>query len=177
MLASPATESPATTPTASGRKIGSSRARAANATNRPLPVMALTKSGPRPESGAETRTAMASTIGTTASTARPARFRRRPPMIRSSEARKRSEIGEDRAGLAGSCTTWRVSAADIEPLAGQGDKDVLEARAAHREAEDGHVGVHQVRHDLGHLDLAQGGAHPVRQRHHVGQAQLGEHPG
>src|SRR5919199_495054 len=130
MFASPATESPETTPMASGRKIGSSTPTAAKATNRPLPVMELTKSGPSPASGADAFTPIASD-----------------------------------------------SAADIEALPGQGNEDVLQAGATHREAEDGHVGVHEVRHDLGDLDLAQGRADPVVGGGDVGQPQLGQHAG
>ena len=91
-LASPATASPAIVATARGRNSGSSAASAAKATNRPLPVMALRKSGPPPPGpGEDTRMATAMMIGTTASTPRPARLRRRPKMMASSEARNRSD--------------------------------------------------------------------------------------
>src|SRR5918997_121773 len=144
MLASPATESPAMTPTASGRKIGISRVSAAKATNRPLPVIALTKSGPSPPLGAETFTAMASTIGTTARTAIPARLRRRPKMMPSSERRKRPGRVRVVAGVGRATST---SAADIEALPGQGHEDVLQARPLDSEAEHRYAVVDQVGHD------------------------------
>ena len=97
-LASPAMESPEIALTAKGRKSGSSTVSAANATKSPLPVIALTKSGPPPRPGDDTLTAMEMITGTTAKTAIPARFRRRPKMIFSSESRNRARSG--RAGRA-----------------------------------------------------------------------------
>ena len=88
MLASPAIESPEIAATASGRKSPSSMVREASATNSPLSVIELKKSGPSsPRPGEETLTATEIRTGTVASTSIPPRLRRRPKINRSSERR------------------------------------------------------------------------------------------
>jgi hypothetical protein len=81
-FASPATESAEIAATATGRNNGSSRVSAVSATNRPLLVIEVRKSGPSPRPppawGGEIFTAVATMIGTAASMARPAQLRRRP---------------------------------------------------------------------------------------------------
>src|SRR4051795_11749353 len=150
MFASPATESPAMVATASGRNSGSSRVRAAKATNRPLPTMEETKSGPPPPPPPDL-TAMPRMIGTTARTAIPARLRRRRKIRSSSEPRNRQgsaradrvEPDSERSRRVGPSSVSRVSATDLEPLSGEGDEDVLQARGNDLEAEDRHADCHQ----------------------------------
>ena len=147
-LASPATESPATALTASGRKSGSSATRAAKAMNIPFPTRPPMKSVPSAPREL-TRTAIARMIGTAARTASPARLRRRPKMIDSSERRNRSRIGAGRTGVrAGAAPTVRVSAADIEALPGQRHEHVFQTRPEHPEPQHGYRGVDQVGHHL-----------------------------
>ena len=89
--ASPATDSPATTATASGRNSGSTTVSAVSATKIPLAVIEKRNGGPsRPSfTGAVTLIAIAMTIGIAASTARIARLRRRRNTMPSSERRNR----------------------------------------------------------------------------------------
>src|SRR6476646_6250862 len=171
MLASPAIESPEMAATARGRKRPSSIVRAASATNSPLLVIELKKSGPpRSCRGVETRTATAISTGTPASTTRPARLRRRRKISRSSERKNRVEGRRRR-------TAATVSAADIEALPGQGDEDLLQRGAAHPESRDGHAlvdarGDQLLRRDP--PDHADGG--PGRDAD-VGQAELAHDAG
>src|SRR5689334_17566508 len=161
MLPSPATESPAMVPTASGRNRPSSTPSAASATNRPLSVIEERKSGPRPGEGCDSFTTMAMMTGTTARTPRPARLRRRPKISRSSEARNRSAhprtgrpsgcagARPDReAGRPGDGAAGATSAADIEALPRERDEQVLQAGSLHGETHHRHAVVDQGRDDL-----------------------------
>src|SRR5918995_4454365 len=162
--------------TASGRNSGSSRIRAAKATNSPLPVIPTMKPGPAPCAPDSTRMAMLRTIGTTASTASPARLRRRPKMIPSSECRKRTGCARTGAGAGtGSRVVAMTSAADIEPLTGQGHEDVLQTRPLDGEAEHRDAVLDQVQHDLLHRHLTEVGRHVTRPDADVGEAQLAQH--
>ena len=96
-LASPATESPEITATASGRNSPSSMVREARATKSPFSVMEPKKSGPSsPGPGEETLTAIEINTGTAASTSKPAWLRRRPKISRSSERRNLVEMRRGR---------------------------------------------------------------------------------
>src|SRR4051794_6609893 len=147
-FASPATESPEMALTASGRNSGSSKARAPNATNSPLPAIAMIKSGPPFWLGEDSRIEMAKITGSTASTPSPAILRRRPKMILSSDLRKRVDTRARGREL-----TTKSSAADIEALAGQRHEYILKAWLEHRESKYWHISIDQVRHDLfdGHV--------------------------
>ena len=127
MLASPATESPAMTPTASGRNSGSSTASAAKATNRPLPVIALKKSAARRRRRRPRRalTAMrdddrhGGEHGQAGQVAPPAED---DHQLGDQEARRdRRRRGRRAVGRPA------TSAADIEALPGQRDEHVLQA--------------------------------------------------
>ena len=101
-LASPATESPAMAPTASGRNSGSSTVSAAKRDEQAVAGDRDDEVGPAATAaGADTLTAMARMIGTTASTARPARLRRRPkmsPQLGAQEPAAASAPGPGRLG-------------------------------------------------------------------------------
>src|SRR4029453_12840950 len=99
--------------TAKGKNNGSSNASAPNATNSPLPTIALMKSGPPTWPDEERRAETAKITGTAGSTPIPAIVGGGPKMILSPDRRNRVEM-RTRGGLP---TT--SSAADIEALTGQ----------------------------------------------------------
>src|SRR4249919_2845561 len=175
MLASPATESPETTETASGRNRPSSMVRAARATKRPFPVIERKKSGaswPGCDSVLLTETEIRT--GTAARTSSPAWLRRRPNISRSSERKNRG----DQAALGDRTTVvGDASATDIEALPGERDEQVLERLPADPEAQHRDARVHAGGDDLlrGHLAEVPGGG--ARGRVDLGQAELGHHPG
>src|SRR6478672_2447733 len=136
--ASPATESPETTATASGSTSAIMRVIAMNARNTPLPASWLMKddpaSPPPPPRGAASRSAIPSRTGRAARAASRARLRSRRKTRRSSERNRRSHPGT----APGVLTSWPAgrappaagtavaSAVDIEPLPGQPDEQVLQ---------------------------------------------------
>src|SRR5262245_49976599 len=144
-FASPAIASPEIAATANGRNSGSSTVNAASATNSPLDVMLVKKSGPPlPDDGALTFTAIAMVSGTAASTARPAQLRRRPKISRSSERKNLVLTGRGDHGRPITCppdgcspgladAPPRTSTADIEALPGQRHEDLFQVRCHHRE--------------------------------------------
>src|SRR5450631_312784 len=154
--------------TARGRNRPSSMLSEAKATNSPLDVIWVKKSGPRPALGVDTLTVTAIMIGTSARMASPAWLRRRPKISRSSERRKRVETC--RSGRAADDVDRQVpdpgvwaligpafsSAADIEALPRHGDEQVLEAGTFDREPAHRHALLHQRHHNLVRGQRAQG---------------------
>src|SRR6266571_8289038 len=136
--ASPATESPATTLTTSGRTRVSRTVSAAKLRNRPLPVTWPKNGGPPPLSCGEpaSRSATPMMTGTTATTTRSTWLRRRRNTRPTSERARRSHAragAGTRAWPAWADPTeppgnW-ASAVDIEPLPGQRHEKVLKAGA------------------------------------------------
>src|SRR5215468_12332269 len=116
--------------------------------NTPLPASWLKNATPAPLPpsglGADSRRAMPMTSGNSAVTASSRRLRRRSRTRRSSEPKN--------------------LAADIEPLTGQADEQVLQARRGDREAADADPGVHELGADL----LGRGVAEHGRGLGHVG---------
>src|SRR6476661_2616230 len=171
MLASPAIESPEMAATASGRNSPSSSVSDARDTNRPFSVIELKKSGP-PESrpGEESRTTTAIRTGTPASTPNPARLRRRRKISRSSERRNLVDMLRVRGAAP-------TSTADIEPLSGQGDEDVLERGTVHPEPDDRHPLVHAGRDDLLRRDVTEQTDCGRVRGPHLAQPELPHDPG
>src|SRR6266516_2382858 len=184
--ASPATESPETTATASGSTSALMRVMAMNARNTPLPASWLMKddpaSPPPPPRGAASRSAIPSRTGRAARTASRARLRSRRKTRRSSERSRRSQPGTAPGVLA----SWPpgsappaggaavASAVDIEPLPGQPDEQVLQVGPRRVQPGDADTRQHELTADaLGGL-VRELGADLAVSRPDVGQAQGGQ---
>src|SRR6478735_5457110 len=145
MLASPATASPASMEIARGRKIPISTPSAASGTNSPFDVTESRKSGPPPP----------------------------PPMSRISDRRKRVDTRRLR-GSDGAASWTLVSAADIEALPREADKEVLETRRRHGEPAHRHPGADERRKQvLGSL-VARTTPNLAVDRHQIGDPQPAE---
>src|SRR6266516_1257679 len=184
--ASPATESPETTATASGSTSAIMRVMAMNARNTPLPASWLMKddpaSPPPPPRGAASRSAIPSRTGRAARTASRARLRSRRKTRRSSERSRRSQPGTAPGVLASwppgpvrpAGGTAVASAVDIEPLPGQPDEQVLQVGPRRVQPGDADTRQHELTADaLGGL-VRELGADLAVSRPDVGQAQGGQ---
>src|SRR6266511_4130599 len=188
-FASPATESPEMTETASGRNSGSTATRAVSDRNRPLPAIRSMNCGPSPGFGDdESLMATPMSTGIRASTASSTRLRRRRKTSASSERRKRPTVGrasepppDPRAGAgAGPAeASWTPSSGgllvDIESPPGGRHVGVLQRWALHSPPPHRHaradqrgagaLGRHPVEDRLGRLAAPAG----------VAAAEPGEH--
>src|SRR5215207_1348305 len=126
VLASPATDSPATTEMASGRNSGMATTTEARPRKSPFCVTCVMNGGPSPAVGAAARIAMPSRIGPLASTASIARLRRRRNTRPSSDRRNRmltSRAGADETAENGPPVSSLV---DIEAFPRQLHEHLLE---------------------------------------------------
>src|SRR6478735_3150383 len=165
---------------ARGRKSPSSTPRAASGTNSPFEVMEDRKSGPRPSRGDEIRTATAMRTGTAARTSSPIWLRRRPAMRRSSD--RRSRVDSRRLGgaparpVVAAASVRTGSVADIEALPGEGQEEVLETRAGHRELLDADAALDERCDDPLRCDAVRRPADPAGHPLDTAEAELRQDP-
>src|SRR5215468_3180135 len=184
--ASPATESPETTATASGSTSAIMRVIAMNARNTPFPASWLMKddpaSPPRPPRGVASRSAIPSRTGRAARTASSARLRSRRKTRRSSERSRRSQLGtaprDPASWPAGPARpaggTAVTSAVDIEPLPGQPDEQVLQVGPRGGQPGDADAGQHEFAADPFGSLIGELGADLTVGRPDVGQPESGQ---
>src|SRR5665811_973398 len=128
-----------------GRNSGISSTSAASATNSPLPVIRSRNGADPPPLGGDARTAIARTTGTEIRISPPTQLRRRPKISHSSDRKRLAGTGRlTRTGTC--CPLGATSSADIEPLPGELDEDLLEAPGEHRRGTRRRVTVHQRSH-------------------------------
>src|SRR5215472_7755540 len=180
--ASPATESPETTATASGTTTGSSTKMANSARNTPLSAIWPTKTpGPSPPDPGDGVLIFSTTprkIGAAPSSASIARLRGLRKMILISERKNRSQcrtavvLAPGRLGV-----TWTALAVDIEAFTSQLDEQVFQAGTHRLKPGDRDARMDELSVDLLRSVLAKAGADlPVGGRD-VGKAKRGEHVG
>src|SRR6478736_4182300 len=166
MLASPATESPEMTPTASGRNNGNSTMSAASPTNSPLLVI-WPKIPPSPSPVSPLNLIDSPRMmGTAARTASPAMFRRRPKINFNSERRNRLD---SRLTLAG--WTRTDSTADTEALPRQGHEHVFQVDRHRSERPHPDVGPDQRRQQIGRIRRTRQRRDRFAVDHQVGRTQ------